>query len=74
MSALEIKISKEFDGVCIREYLKEQLDLSSRLIRSAAREQRILVNGKAVTMRYTLFENDNSFLYISPAASTIFTA
>ena len=59
MSALEIKISKEFDGVCIREYLKEQLDLSSRLIRSAAREQRILVNGKAVTMRYTLFENDN---------------
>ena len=36
MSTLEKKIEEKYDGIVIREYLKEELGLSTRLIRSAA--------------------------------------
>ena len=58
MSILEKKVSKEYDGATIREFLKEDLGLSSRLIRRSAIEQRILVNKKAVRMRYVLHVGD----------------
>ena len=41
MSTLEKKVSKEYEGATIREFLKEDLGLSSRLIRRSAIEKRI---------------------------------
>lgn len=58
MSKLEEKVEEVYDGVCIRQFLKEKLQLSSRLIRSAAIEKRILVNNKAVKMRHTIHSGD----------------
>lgn len=50
LSNLRKIVTKEYDGKKIREFLKEALGLSSRLIRGAAIDKRILVNGKAVKM------------------------
>ena len=47
MSTLEKKVSKEYEGATIREFLKEDLGLSSRLIRRSAIEKRILVNKRS---------------------------
>lgn len=58
MSTLEKKVSKEYEGVTIREFLKEDLGLSSRLIRRSAIEKRILVNKKEVRMRYIVHAGD----------------
>ena len=58
MSNLERKIEEVFDGKVIREYLKEELGLSSRLIRGAALEKRILVNNNPVRMRHVLHTGD----------------
>lgn len=58
MSTLEKKVSKEYEGATIREFLKEDLGLSSRLIRRSAIEKRILVNKKEVRMRYIVHTGD----------------
>jgi 23S rRNA pseudouridine1911/1915/1917 synthase len=58
MSNLEKKVEEEYEGVVIRDFLKEELGLSSRLIRGAALEKRILVNDKPVRMRYVLHKGD----------------
>ena len=58
MSTLEKKVSKEYEGATIREFLKEYLGLSSRLIRRSAIEKRILVNKKEVRMRYIVHTGD----------------
>ena len=58
MSTLEKKVSKEYEGTTIREFLKEDLGLSSRLIRRSAIEKRILVNKKEVRMRYIVHTGD----------------
>nr|WP_278679167.1 RluA family pseudouridine synthase [Clostridium paraputrificum] len=58
MSTLEKKVSKEYEGATIREFLKEDLGLSSRLIRRSAIEKRILVNKKEVRMRYIVHAGD----------------
>lgn len=58
MSILENKVVDKYDGVLIREYLKEELGLSTRLIRNASVENRILVNNNPVRMRYVLREGD----------------
>ena len=50
MCVVERKITKEYDKRKIREFLKEELGLSSRLIRSAAIDKRIKVDGVAVKM------------------------
>ncbi|WP_125152588.1 RluA family pseudouridine synthase [Clostridium rectalis] len=42
----------------IREYLRNNLKLSGRLIKSSARDGRIMVNGKRVNLRYMLKVND----------------
>lgn len=54
MSVLKSKVTKEFHKRKIREFLKEELNLSSRFIKSAAIEKRIIVNGTAVKMNYVL--------------------
>ena len=58
MSTLEKKVAKEYEGATIREFLKEDLGLSSRLIRRSAIEKRILVNKKEVRMRYIVHTGD----------------
>lgn len=54
MSILKSKVTKEFNKRKIREFLKEELNLSTRFIKSAAIEKRIKVNGVAVKMNYVL--------------------
>ncbi|MBE6051412.1 MAG: RluA family pseudouridine synthase [Clostridium sp.] len=58
MSTLEKKVDKKYEGATIREFLKEELGLSTRLIRSAALENRVLVNKNSVRMRFALHEGD----------------
>lgn len=58
MSTIKEKVPKEYDGKKIREYLKEDLGLSSRLIRSASVDKRIFVNNKAVKMNFIIKEMD----------------
>lgn len=58
MSTLEKKVEDNYEGLTIREFLKEDLELSSRLIRSASKEQRVLVNNIPVRMRHILHTGD----------------
>ena len=58
MSTLEKKVEEKYDGIVIREFLKEELELSSRLIRRAAIEKRIFVNKEVVRMRKVLHTGD----------------
>ena len=58
MSTLEKKVEEKYDWIVIREFLKEELELSSRLIRRAAIEKRIFVNKEAVRMRKVLHTGD----------------
>ena len=59
MSTLEKSVEKSFEGRKIREYLKEEMGLSSRFIRGADMDKRIIVNNATVRMNYVLKENDN---------------
>ncbi|WP_194189614.1 RluA family pseudouridine synthase [Clostridium chrysemydis] len=58
MSALEEKVLDKYDGFVIRDFLKEELELSSRLIKKAAIEKRILINDEAVRMRAKVHSGD----------------
>ena len=58
MSSIKKEVTKEYDGRKIREYLKEELGLSSRLIRGASIDKRIFVNNKAVKMNYIIKYKD----------------
>ncbi len=53
------KITSQWNGKLLREYLQQELKLSSRMIsRLKSREQGILLNGVPVTVRKVLQEND----------------
>ena len=65
MSTLERTVEKEYDGIVIRQYLKEVVGLSTRLIRSASIEKRILVNYEAVRMRKVLKSGDKIIVKLS---------
>lgn len=54
MSILEKKVEHIEEGTKIREYLKTELGLSTRLIRSASIDKRIFVNNEAVKMNRVL--------------------
>lgn len=54
MSILEKKVENIEDGTKIREYLKTELGLSTRLIRSASIGKRIFVNDEVVKMNRVL--------------------
>ncbi|MBU5455940.1 RluA family pseudouridine synthase [Caproiciproducens sp. MSJ-32] len=58
MSVIKKEVPKEFEGKKIREFLKEDLGLSSRLIRGASKDKRIFINNKAVKMNHILREKD----------------
>lgn len=59
MSTLEKSVEKNFEGVKIRDYLKQEMGLSSRLIRGSAMDKRIFVNNEVVRLNYVLKANDN---------------
>ncbi|MBU3103780.1 RluA family pseudouridine synthase [Clostridium gasigenes] len=59
MCTIEKKVEEEHNGKKIRLFLKEDLGISSRMIRSASIEKRILVNKVPVKMDYLLKVNDN---------------
>lgn len=69
MSTLEKCVDKAFDGVKIREYLKAEMGLSSRLIRGAALDKRILVNNNPVKMNYVLKADDNILINLKKKES-----
>lgn len=69
MSTLEKSVDKIFEGRKIREYLKEEMGLSSRLIRGAAIDKRILVNNNPVRMNYILKENDKIVINLNKKES-----
>ena len=58
MSELIKSVTNNYDGVSIRDFLKEELGLSSRLIRRASIEKNIFVNDEAVRMRKTVHNGD----------------
>ena len=58
MSEIIQMVKKEEEGTVIRVFLKNTLGLSTRFIRAASIEGRVLVNGKIVKMDHTLKEYD----------------
>lgn len=59
MSKIQKTVPEEYNKIKIREYLKNELGLSTRLIRGAAIDKRILVNDKAVKMNYVVSKGEN---------------
>ncbi len=51
-------VSKEYDGVLLRTFLKNEISLSRAMVSALKREQGMRVNGETVTVRYVLKEND----------------
>lgn len=72
MSNLRKIITQEYEGRKIREFLKEELGLSSRLIRGAAIDKRILINGKAVKMNCVVHAGDEVDIELSKDESQDF--
>ncbi|HBA03239.1 MAG TPA: RluA family pseudouridine synthase [Clostridium sp.] len=58
MSFITYKVGKEGQDVKIRDYMKENLNLSGRFIRGSAMDRRLRVNGKEVKLNYKLQEDD----------------
>lgn len=58
MSILEKKVEKIEEGTKIREYLKAEMGLSTRLIRSASIGKRIFVNDEVVKMNKVIQSGD----------------
>lgn len=54
MNKISDTVPKDYDKKTIREFLKEYKDMSTRFIRKAALDKRILVDGQKVKMDYTL--------------------
>lgn len=65
MSKINKEISEIYDKVKIREYLKEELRLSTRFIKKAAIDRRILINGKSVKMNYVLSKGEELEIELS---------
>ncbi len=58
MSVITYKVGKEGQDVKIRDYMKENLNLSGRFIRGSAMDRRLRVNGKEIKLNYKLQEED----------------
>lgn len=69
MSYIREKVTVEYDKRKIKDFLKEKLNLSSRLIRGAAIDKRIKVNGKAVKMNFVLSAEDEVEVKVSKEES-----
>jgi pseudouridine synthase, RluA family len=55
---LTFQVDENHSGKKIREYLKSEIQLSTRLIRGASKEGRIKVNGKIIKMDYVIKAGD----------------
>lgn len=58
MNKVTFIVDEKHSGKKLREYLKHVADFSSRLIRGAAMDGRICVNGNVVTLRYIIKTGD----------------
>lgn len=58
LQSIEKVIPLTYVGEKIKTYLKEELGLSTRFVRSAALSKRIFINGKSVKLDYILREED----------------
>lgn len=56
LQSIEKAIPLTYVGEKIKTYLKDELGLSTRFVRSAALSRRILINGKTVKLDYILRE------------------
>ncbi|MEF9934148.1 MAG: RluA family pseudouridine synthase [Clostridium sp.] len=65
MSSLNFTINKEHEGYKLSEYLKNEIGLSSRIIRKSLKEQRVIVNNEAKRARYSLMAGDNLVIKMS---------
>ncbi|QAA31525.1 RluA family pseudouridine synthase [Clostridium manihotivorum] len=65
MSYIREIVPKEYEGRKIRDFLKEKLGLSTRLIRGAAIDGRIKTNSKVVKMNYVLKADDHIEVNVS---------
>ena len=70
MSFLKFKIIDEVESLKIRDYLKYEQGLSSRFIKQAAIERRVLVNGNSVKLNYYLKKDDEIKIKIDRANET----
>lgn len=57
-NSLIYTVEEDYEKLKIREYLKQYQNLSSRLLKSAARERRVKVNGEVVRMNYLVQKGD----------------
>ncbi|MEG0669498.1 RluA family pseudouridine synthase [Clostridium sp.] len=58
MSVITYKVGTEGDGVNIRNYMKDTLNLSGRFIRNSAMDKRVKVNNKEIKLSYKLAKGD----------------
>ena len=58
MNKVTLIVDEKDKGRKLRDYLKNEAEFSSRLIRGAARDGRISVNGRVVTLRYMVMPGD----------------
>jgi len=59
LNKVTLIVDEDSKGRKLKDYLKNTAKFSSRLIRGAARDRRISVNGSVVTLRYILSPGDN---------------
>ncbi|MBC8061108.1 MAG: RluA family pseudouridine synthase [Clostridiaceae bacterium] len=69
MSRLKYEITAKEATLKLRDYLKKDLKLSTRFMRSAAVDGRILVNGKIITLAYILKQGDKLELQLDKEES-----
>ena len=58
MSVITYKVGEDGNEIKIRDYMKDNLNLSGRFIRGSAMNKRLRVNGKEVKLSYRLHEGD----------------
>lgn len=58
MSVVTYEVGKDGNDIKIRDYMKDNLNLSGRFIRGSAMNRRLRVNGKDVKLNYRLHEGD----------------
>ncbi|SDI78927.1 RluA family pseudouridine synthase [Proteiniclasticum ruminis] len=64
LQSIEKNIPLTYVGEKIKTYLKDELGLSTRFVRSAALSKRILINGKTVKLDYILREEDQLRIHL----------
>lgn len=58
MSIVKYTVTEAGNGAKIRDYMKDELNLSGRFIRNSGMDQRLMVNGKVVRLSHRLSEGD----------------